>query len=127
MSSLALQQWLTRRAKHLAEIEAAHRGVGGSGRGRRFRTEQINHAYTMLLSSQFQGFCRDLHSESANAILAHARSAAFRSILGPALKQGLKLSAGNPNPGNIGSDFGRFGLLLWTEAQSLNRRTVEWK
>ena len=49
-------------------MEAAHRSVGGTARGRRFATEQINHAYAVLLASQFQGFARDLHSECADRL-----------------------------------------------------------
>ena len=47
----------------------SHLRVGGSQRGRRFATRQINYAYVTLLSSQFQGFCRDLHSESIDHIV----------------------------------------------------------
>jgi hypothetical protein len=63
MPSLSWQQWVTTRARDLDDIEAAHRSVGGTVRGRRFATEQINHAYAVLLASQFQSFCRDLHTE----------------------------------------------------------------
>lgn len=63
MPSKSLDLWRTTRSDTLDEIVAAHRSVGGQDRGRRFATQQINCAYTKLLSSQFQGFCRDLHSE----------------------------------------------------------------
>lgn len=53
----------------LGEIAAAHTAVGGQGSGRRYATQEINHAYAVLLSSQFQRFCRDLHTEAA----AHVR------------------------------------------------------
>jgi len=48
----------------LDEIEAAHASVGGTGPGRRYATQQINQAYALLIASQFQGFCHDLHTES---------------------------------------------------------------
>ncbi len=63
MPSLSLQKWETIRSSELDEIENAHSSVGGTTRGRRYGTQQINQAYAVLLSSQFQGFCRDLHSE----------------------------------------------------------------
>src|SRR5262245_61412863 len=64
MPSHSLQQWMTARASELDEIESAHRMVGGTGRGRKYATQQLNRAYATLLSSQFQGFCRDLYSET---------------------------------------------------------------
>ena len=53
-------RWRGERSDALDEIENAHALVGGTGRGRRYATRQINHAYAALLSSHFQGFCRDL-------------------------------------------------------------------
>src|ERR1700682_173538 len=69
------------RRLELDEIVEAHRAVGGSGRGRRHATEQVNHAYAVLLSSQFQGFCRDLHSECARHIVQQV-PVALRNLLG---------------------------------------------
>lgn len=66
MPSIAFTIWENDRAASLDEVLAAHSAVGGAGPGRRVATQQINQAYAVLLSSQFQGFCRDLHSESAD-------------------------------------------------------------
>lgn len=63
MPSESLIAWQGSRAAELDELEAALRAVGGIGRGRRHATQQLNQAYAVLLSSQFQGFCRDLHTE----------------------------------------------------------------
>jgi hypothetical protein len=127
MPSISLQNWLTVRSRKLDEIEAAHRSVGGSRRGRRHATEQINHAFAVLLSSQFQGFCRDLHSEATNALLTDPGTIPYSAILEPALTLGLKLDHGNPNAGNIGSDFGRFGIQFWNLVQSADVRSVGWQ
>jgi hypothetical protein len=35
-----------------------------------------------------------------------------------------KLDSGNPNPGNLGSDFARFGLQLWPVLRALSRHTA---
>jgi hypothetical protein len=113
MPSLALQDWSARRAAALDEIEHAHRTVGGRGPGRRFLTQQINQAYAVLLSSQFQGFCRDLHDDCVNWLVSFAVSPALAVIHRDNLKFGRKLDTGNPSPGNIGSDFNRFALLFW--------------
>lgn len=104
----------------LDEIENAHQSVGGSGRGRRYATQQINQAYAVLLSSQFQGFCRDLHSECADFVAAQIAPVALQPVVLTLLTQGRKLDRENPNPGNIGSDFNRFGLPFWPTVYALS-------
>ena len=71
MPSKSYREWLSTRAKALDEIEAAHASVGGSGPGRRYATQQLNQAYAVLVASQFQGFCRDLHTECVALLVAH--------------------------------------------------------
>ncbi|MGA9314060.1 MAG: hypothetical protein WBV77_05450, partial [Solirubrobacteraceae bacterium] len=56
------------RTRPSAEIENAHKAVGGTKPGRRFLTQQLNYAYTMLLPARFPGFARALHAQSADAI-----------------------------------------------------------
>ncbi|WP_395088553.1 HEPN domain-containing protein [Armatimonas sp.] len=115
MPSASLGIWQSRRKVSLDEIEAAHTSVGGTGRGRRFATQQINHAYVVLLSSQFQGFCRDLHSECGDFLVSAIGNATLEALFLDELRRGRKLDQGNPNPGNIGTDFGRFGITFWPE------------
>jgi hypothetical protein len=129
MPSLALLDWLGRRAAALEEIEHAHRSVGGRGPGRRFVTQQINQAYAVLLSSQFQGFCRDLHTDCADHLLVSVVSPVLLATYRENLLFGRKLDTGNPNPGNIGSDFNRLGLSFWPTVEAdhprnPNRRQV---
>jgi hypothetical protein len=113
MPSLALLEWSAGRAAALDEMEHAHRSVGGSGPGRRYLTQHLNQAYAVLLSSQFQGFCRDLHDESVRHLVKPVASAVLRATYEGSLLLGRKLDAGNPHPGNIGADFGRFGFAFW--------------
>ncbi len=122
MPSLSLKKWNEVRVPALDEIENAHRQVGGSGRGRRYATEQINHAYAVLLSSQFQGFCRDLHSECAAYLVSGVALPDLRSILTSEFVFNRKLDSGNPNPGNIGADFSRLGVAFWPDVKLLDRR-----
>jgi hypothetical protein len=121
MASRALQEWLTTRRRGLDEVAAAHRAVGGSGPGRRRATEQINHAYTLLVSSQFQGFSRDLHTEVARSF-ARQVPATVRGVFRASLIENRRLDRGNPNPGNLGSDFGRFGIDFWGALRARDRR-----
>src|SRR5579871_1232084 len=101
MPSVAWQYWSAGRAAALDEIEHAHRSVGGTGPGRRYLTQQINQAYAVLLSSQFQGFCRDLHTECVEYLVGPAASAVLLATYRRNLLFARKLDTGNPNPGNI--------------------------
>ena len=112
MSSASLQKWETTRAAELDRIAAAHGAVGGSGPGRRWATQQINQAYAMLLSSQFQGFCRDLHSECVDYLVRSVSPAILHTALRAEFVFARKLDRGNPNPGNIGSDFHEVGSVI---------------
>jgi hypothetical protein len=127
MPSLALQRWRTDRSATLDEIERVHRSVGSTGRGRRSATQQLNQAYVLLLSSQFQGFCRDLHTECAVAITRILPSADLQRLMDDGLVLGRKLDAGNPNPGNIGADFNRFGQLFWALVDAAHPRNARRK
>jgi len=113
MPSRSLVTWRIDAARALDEIEGAHRAVGGTGRGRRFATQQINQAYAVLLSSQFQWFCRDLHSEAVDELAGAITIPMIRHVFRTQCVAGRKLDFGNPNPGNIGSDFGRFTMDFW--------------
>lgn len=124
MSSRSWQVWITKRAAELDEIEAAHRSVGGSGRGRRFATEQLNHAYAVLLASQYQGFCRDLHSECIEHLVGTVTHGALQSVLGAEFQFGRALDRGNASPAAIGTDFGRLGIDLWATVYAEDPRNL---
>ncbi len=119
---MSLVRWLTVRAKELDEIEAAHRAVGGHGRGRRFATQRVNHAYAVLVASQFQGFCRDLHSESLDHLVTAVSPVTWQSGLRAEFVLNRKLDFGNPSPGNVGSDFSRLGIAFWNHVKATDRR-----
>lgn len=127
MTSRAFQRWSGERAQRLDEIETSHAAVGGTARGRRFTTLQLNQSYAVMLTSQFQGFCRDLHDESVGYFVASLQPAVLRTTIKKLLEQGRKLDAGNPNPGNLGSDFGRFGVEFWSAVQLRDARVPIWQ
>jgi hypothetical protein len=124
MPSRALRNWQTRSRKVLDEVEAAHAVVGGGRGARGFARQQINQAYVVLLSSQFQRFCRDLHSDCTDYLASQPAFAPLAPVLNAALSQGRRLDSGNATPGNIGADFNRYGLDLWTRASSRSARTL---
>lgn len=122
MPSRALGRWKNVAHHALDELESAHMALGGESRGRRYATLQVNHAYTILLSSQFQGFCRDLHTEAIDALVGLIPSMELQQITRNLLIQKRKIDFGNPNPGNLGSDFGRLGMDLWPRVRALDVR-----
>lgn len=123
MASNSLRRWRAQRCTALDEIESAHATVGGTERGRRYATQQINYAYTAILSSHFQGFCRDLHSEAIDHIVA-VTPVAFRGFLRIEFVWNRSLDKGNPHPGGIGSDFNRLGIQFWPSVHRLDARNV---
>jgi hypothetical protein len=127
MPSQSLLRWSRERADALDEIRDAHSAIGGHGRGRRYATQQVNHAYVVLLSSQFQGFCRDLHSEAADFLITRVQPASLQQVLRARFTEGRKLDSGNPNPGNLGADFGRLGIEFWAMVSAIDRRNLNRK
>ncbi len=123
MPSNSLRLWRTARCRQLDTVEAAHTSVGGTAPGRRHATLQLNYSYALLLSAHFQGFCRDLHTEAAT-LLADRLNASFSRTLRELFLVGRKLDTGNPNPGNLGSDFNRFGLDFWGKVNTLSPATA---
>ena len=121
MPSNSSIRWNGERAEALDEIENAHALIGGTDRGRRYATRQINYAYTALLSSHFQGFCRDLHSECVDHIVA-ATPVPLQELLKVEFDWNRSLSKGNPHPGALGSDFGRLGIDFWAAIYGLDAR-----
>lgn len=125
MPSVAFQRWLTARAASLDEIENAHRAVGGTGPGRRYATQQINQAYAVLLSSQFQAFCRDPHTEGVGHLAYAIRPAVYRHVIQMEFLLNRKIDRGNPNPGNLGADFNRLGFDLWMQTVAADARNSQ--
>jgi hypothetical protein len=118
MPSTSYQEWKTTRSVSLDEMGQAHAAVGGSQRGRRYATQQINRSYAVLLASQFQGFCRDLHSESVDYLANCLAPASLQPIVRAEFMRNRQLDSGNAQRGSLGSDFNRLGVAFWTEVDA---------
>jgi hypothetical protein len=128
MPSISYRQWRTLRSRALDEIAGAHVAVGGSERGRRFATQQINRAYAVLLASQFQGFCRDLHSECVDHLLrVLAPPSSLLQILAADLTRGRHLDRGNAQSSSLGADFGRFSMSFWADMLGFKPSAAGWR
>lgn len=119
MASASWQRWTKAGARALDELEQARAAIG-PGRGRRYATQQIDEAYVVLLSSHFQKFCRDLHSEATMHLVATVPTT-LRPTCRLAFTRGRKLDTGNPNAGNLGSDFGAIGMTFWDDVRVHSR------
>lgn len=125
MPSLSYRRWASTRAAALDEIEAAHAAVGAASRGG-FATRQVNHAYTLLLSAEFQGFCKDLHRECLEHLLT-VIPVGLQDYVRKQFLLNRLLDRGNPNPGNIGADFSRFGIKFWPSVTTAEPRATDWQ
>ncbi len=123
MPSQSYREWLSKRGKALDEIETAHASIGGTGPGTRYATQQINQAYALLIASQFQGFCRDLHTESVMGLMAYIKPPPFvRHLVQAGFTKGRQLDTKNAQPGSLGADFGLLGIKLWDEVDKHDAR-----
>lgn len=110
--SKALGEWRTTRQGHLDELEQAHVAVGGNLPGRRWLTGQVNAAYIIAIAAQFQGFCRDLHTEGSFAVAGMVPTH-LEALVASALTSTRNLDRGNALPGKIAEDFRRLSIDLW--------------
>jgi hypothetical protein len=120
MPSVSLNTWTTVRAQRIKRLRAAHEAFGGTGPGRRWVTDELNHALILRLASEFQGFARDLHDECGLFIarcLAPGNQQLQDSLRIPYTLH-RKMNQGNADPGTLGNDFGFFGMVLWADLQA---------
>ena len=119
MPSVAYRRWAVERAGRLDAVERAHTAIRATGPGRREAARQLNHAYTLLLAAEFQGFCRELHTEAVTA-LAAALPARMAVVVEAEFVWNRQLDRGNATPSALGSDFGRLGFDLWPAVDRVN-------
>jgi len=105
--------------RRLDRLRAAHE-VYGSGPGRRWETEELNHALVLRLASEFQGFARDLHEEALKALVAAVAPDApsLQILLRLPYAAARRLDRGNADPGVLGNDFVLLDMQLWDDLRS---------
>jgi hypothetical protein len=84
------------------------------------RVQEYIRAYAVLLSAEFQGFCRELHDECTDKLVASVKPVPLQDVLRSQCIYGRKLDTSNPNEGNLGADFNRFQLKFWDEVTALD-------
>jgi hypothetical protein len=120
----ALADWEGTSAGVLDEIELVHGKVEGTGVGRRVFTQQVNYAYAALIAAHFQSYCRALHTEATQVLVASVPDPGLAGVLEGLLTQNRLLDKGNPTPRNLGNDFARFGFKFWEAVEADNRHNA---
>jgi len=120
MPSDALLAWQADRLLRLRNVEADCLHLEAVHATDPDRVQEYIRSYAVLLSSEFQGFCRDLHSECADRLVDSANPVALRTVLRSQCVYGRKLKTGNPNSGNLGADFNRYALDFWAAVLAID-------
>lgn len=126
MPSQSLSDWFSTRAVVLDDVLGAIGVIRESKQIQRTAIQHLSRSYVVMLSAEFQGFCKDLHRECAVHFAGRVPAGIESVILQQFLAQRL-LDRGNPNPGNIGGDFNRLGLRLFDEASRADPRVTTWR
>lgn len=129
--SQSLARWTLDRSAALDRLERVHSRVTGGLSGRPRDVTELNHALFLRLAAEVQGYCRDLHDETAEAMCTPAEVAneQLRDTFRASLTAGRKLDAGNAGPGNIGTDWTRLGISIWSElseAYPSSKGAADW-
>ncbi|MCU0268472.1 MAG: hypothetical protein MUF83_07470 [Acidimicrobiales bacterium] len=123
MTSTALAQWRSSGLARLAELEAVHANLTGTGPGRRWGTTQLNRSLFLALVAQFQSYCRDLHDQAAQVFIVQA-SPMQADALEVLIVQGRRLDTHNPRRSTLGHDFVRVGLTLIEDVKATGADTA---
>jgi hypothetical protein len=101
--------------------------MGGTGPGRRYRTEQLNLALIVRLAGEFQGFARDLHTEAIDHVYASmiTSNSVWAEVIQEQLADGRALDRRNATPSTLGADFVRFGLELLPALRTRDARNAQ--
>ena len=118
MPSRALVIWESEQQVELDWLEGvrARRAPWGA-------RQPLNDAYIVLLASHFQHFCRDLHTEAAEAV-ASSSAPQVTHLVRKALILGRQLDRGNATPSSLQADFGRLDVDLWPDLAERDSRTA---
>ncbi|MEV0773648.1 hypothetical protein, partial [Nocardia salmonicida] len=119
--SSALLKWNSDRAAALDSMVAVHGKVVEGKVGRQYATGHLNRALFVVLASEFQGYCRDLHEEAAWVMTDGLEPVGDPRIpiLRSSLVRGRKLDGGNAQPSSIGSDFSSLGMDFWPALEAM--------
>ena len=111
MPSVALAYWQNERLPRVNEVEGQLAASLALVPPNPRLSEENLRGYIVLLSAHFQGFCRDLHTESALTISVRVRPS-LRPLVQAQFTSNRALDHGNPNLQNLRKDYERFGFMI---------------
>src|SRR5437660_1234914 len=104
MPSASLQSWQNDRQPRLTEIDNQCAASLSAAPPKAHLVDENLRGYVLLLSAPFQGYCRDLYSESAQVVVSKVRPS-LQMLIQAQFTAHLKLNHGNPNAQNLKEDF----------------------
>src|ERR1700683_1426251 len=107
MPSASLLNWTNVRLPSLAHIDAQCAACVAATVPIPALIDENLRGYVMLLAAHFQGFCRHLHSECAQAA-SNAVPISMRIMFQKLCQEGRELDMGNAKYEGIKADFKRF-------------------
>jgi len=113
--SAAFTRWQNDRAPRLNEVEAHCAAVLGLVPPNPTFLDETLRGFVLHLSAHFQGFCRNLYTESSQIWIA-AIAPGLQATAQAQFSARLALEKGNPSHDNIKRDFNRFGFPLNLQA-----------
>ena len=113
MPSIAWQEWQKDRMVRLQHIDLQCAASLAAVPPLLQLIEENLRGYVVLLSAQFQGFCRDLYTECAQIIASKVRKS-LKLLIQDQFSAHRMLDHGNPTLENLKKDFNRFSLKLPT-------------
>jgi hypothetical protein len=111
MPSASLLRWQNDRMPRLAEIDTQCAASQVLAPPQPNLVEENLRGYVLLLSAHFQGFCRDLYTESALVVVSKLRPT-LQVLIFSQFTAHRKLDHGNPSMQNLKDDFERFDFTL---------------
>ena len=111
MSSVSLRDWQSVRLSRLHEIDTQCADTLELMVPNPLLADENLRGYIILLSAHFQGFCRDLYTESSQIIASKVRPS-LQVLIQAQFTANRALDHGNPNLHNLKKDFDRLGLTL---------------
>ena len=110
MPSASLLRWQNDRMPRLGEVDAQCAASLVLAPAQPNLVEENLRGYVPLLSAHFQGFCRDLYAEAAQAIVVRVRPT-LQALIQAQFAAHRRLDHGNPTLQNLREDFKRFGFV----------------
>lgn len=96
----------------------------------RWAVDDLDQALALRVTSEFQGFARELHDDAVS-LIAEAVAPGDRHrqlLLGLPYQAARRLDRGNADGRALSQDFKLFGLTLWSDPEQGDpSRAAEWK